>query len=540
MLSMYELMAAPRRPIRGMRSRARCGASSAPAVCARCSPANSSSTCCARHARWQRCAALVPAGGGRRGERAQIEAYSLSRLDDLAPLFDEVLCRGRAQGLPADTLMSEYAPGQFEITLRIARDALRAVDEAIAVQAPAERRGREARAASPVSWPSRSRARAGSGVHLHVSLAGRGGPQRVRRDDPAGSAAAPCHRRPERHAGREPAGVRAERQFYRRFRARATRRGAELGRQQSQRQPARAGGAAGVAACRTSHSGRGRESLCAAAAVLAGRGARHRRAPRSRGAGGRAMATRLPAATAGTAAAGHLARGDRARGRLGVPRRGARRRTSWRCSWPSSARNATGSWPRSRSWTTPGTCAPYDRRMTATIKDDLMALLDSQDANGGFSDEGFARLGELVEAIRAESPFPEPMRTLDKVEGRWEATFAHFGIKHSAGKTRVHDSTLALQSWNRFPAVADPRAAHLPGDLPAGQCLQQRHRLHLARRHRRGDDRRARRVPRRGRQCPALRGRFRAPRDPAPRRDLRGGTARGARPARRGSRWSPT
>jgi hypothetical protein len=91
--------------------------------------------------------------------------------------------------------------------------------------------------------------------------------------------------------------------------------------------------------------------------------------------------------------------------------------------------------------------------MTATIKDELLALLDSQDANGGFSDEGFRRLGELVEAIRAESPYPEPMRTLDRVEGRWEATFAHFGVKHSAGKTRVHDSTLAMQSWNRFPAA---------------------------------------------------------------------------------------
>lgn len=90
--------------------------------------------------------------------------------------------------------------------------------------------------------------------------------------------------------------------------------------------------------------------------------------------------------------------------------------------------------------------------MAATVKDDLLALLDSQDANGGFSDEGFRRLGELVEAIRAESPYPEPMRSLDKVEGRWEATFAHFGVKHSAGKTRVHDSTLAMQSWNRFPA----------------------------------------------------------------------------------------
>ena len=91
--------------------------------------------------------------------------------------------------------------------------------------------------------------------------------------------------------------------------------------------------------------------------------------------------------------------------------------------------------------------------MSTTIKDDLLALLDSQDANGGFSDAAFGRLGELVEAIRAESPYPEPMQRLDKVEGRWETTFAHFGVKHSAAKTRVHDSTLAMQSWNRFPAA---------------------------------------------------------------------------------------
>ncbi len=45
------------------------------------------------------------------------------------------------------------------------------------------------------------------------------------------------------------------------------------------------------------------------------------------------------------------------------------------------------------------------------------------------------------------------MNTLERVEGRWETIFAHFGVKHSAGKTRVHDSTLAMQSWNRFPAV---------------------------------------------------------------------------------------
>ena len=74
---------------------------------------------------------LVTAGGGRTSERQKIDAYSLQRLDDLAPMFDDVYVAARAQGLPAETLMSEYSPGQFEITLHHRADALRAVDEAV-------------------------------------------------------------------------------------------------------------------------------------------------------------------------------------------------------------------------------------------------------------------------------------------------------------------------------------------------------------------------------------------------------------------------
>jgi glutamine synthetase len=74
---------------------------------------------------------LVPAGGGRVSERQKIDAYSLTRLDDLAPVFDDVYRAATAQGLPAETLMSEYSPGQFEITLHYRDEALRAVDEAV-------------------------------------------------------------------------------------------------------------------------------------------------------------------------------------------------------------------------------------------------------------------------------------------------------------------------------------------------------------------------------------------------------------------------
>jgi len=129
---------------------------------------------------------LEPAGGRRFGERAPIGSYSLTRLDDLAPLFADVYSAAKAQGLPAETLMAEYAPGQFEITLHHRADALRAVDEAILfkrlLRGVAQRHGCIATfMAKPFAE------RAGSGLHVHVSLAGGRGDNLFAADDPAGT-----------------------------------------------------------------------------------------------------------------------------------------------------------------------------------------------------------------------------------------------------------------------------------------------------------------------------------------------------------------
>ena len=131
---------------------------------------------------------LVPAGGGRPGERQKIDAYSLQRLDDLAPVFDEVFRAATTQGLPAETLMSEYSPGQFEITLHHRADALRAVDEAVmfkrAVRGAAQKFGLIACfMAKPFT------ARAGSGLHVHVSVNDANGSNLFSSDEPAGTPA---------------------------------------------------------------------------------------------------------------------------------------------------------------------------------------------------------------------------------------------------------------------------------------------------------------------------------------------------------------
>lgn len=102
---------------------------------------------------------------------APIDAYSLARLERLAPLFDEVYAAARAQGLPVETLMSEYAPGQFELTLAHRDDALRAVDEAVLLKRLL--RGVAAKHGYAATFMAKPYAHlAGSGMHLHVSLAG--------------------------------------------------------------------------------------------------------------------------------------------------------------------------------------------------------------------------------------------------------------------------------------------------------------------------------------------------------------------------------
>ena len=129
---------------------------------------------------------LAPAGGGRASERQKIDAYSLTRLDDLAPLFDDVYTAAAAQGLPAETLMSEYSPGQFEITLHHRADALRAVDEAVmfkrVLRGVAHQHGLIACfMAKPFT------ARAGSGLHVHLSLNDAHGGNLFASDDRAGT-----------------------------------------------------------------------------------------------------------------------------------------------------------------------------------------------------------------------------------------------------------------------------------------------------------------------------------------------------------------
>jgi glutamine synthetase len=132
---------------------------------------------------------LQPAAGLLSGVRSgRIDAYGLGRLDDMSPLFDDLYAAAKAQGLPVRTLMSEYAPGQFEITLEHRGDALRAVDEAILFKRAV--RGVAARHGCVACFMAKPFAeRAGSGMHLHASLADAHGRNAFADEDPAGTPA---------------------------------------------------------------------------------------------------------------------------------------------------------------------------------------------------------------------------------------------------------------------------------------------------------------------------------------------------------------
>lgn len=110
-----------------------------------------------------------PARAPMTGRRlSETNCMSVDELDEMAPFFDAVYDGAAALDLPLESLISEYAVGQFELTLRY-RDLAHAADDIIRakrlLRTTARRFGMEACFMSkPFSNSS------GSGMHLHLSF----------------------------------------------------------------------------------------------------------------------------------------------------------------------------------------------------------------------------------------------------------------------------------------------------------------------------------------------------------------------------------
>ena len=119
---------------------------------------------------------------------SKLQANLLSDLEDFQPFFAELYEACEVQGLPARTLLSEYAPGQMELVLQHRSDALLACDEAIrlkrAIKGVAGKHGLCACfMAKPYAQYS------GSGMHLHASLETEAGENHFASEDRLGNEA---------------------------------------------------------------------------------------------------------------------------------------------------------------------------------------------------------------------------------------------------------------------------------------------------------------------------------------------------------------
>ena len=104
------------------------------------------------------------------GRPRSTQVYGLRELEQIEPFLADLYAACKAQGIPARTAISEYAPGQVEITLEHRSDALQAMDEAVRykrlVKGVAHKHGMSACfMAKPFDDL------AGTGMHMHVSIA---------------------------------------------------------------------------------------------------------------------------------------------------------------------------------------------------------------------------------------------------------------------------------------------------------------------------------------------------------------------------------
>ncbi len=113
---------------------------------------------------------VQPASAVLDGRRSgKTEVYSVDHLHGMEPLISDIYAACKLQGIPAETVISEYAPGQYELTLRYRTDVMRAADDLVMlkriVRMQARRHGVVACfMAKPIERY------AGSGMHFHVSL----------------------------------------------------------------------------------------------------------------------------------------------------------------------------------------------------------------------------------------------------------------------------------------------------------------------------------------------------------------------------------
>ena len=100
---------------------------------------------------------------------AKTEVYSVDHLHGMEPLFSEIYAAAAQADIKAETVISEYAPGQYELTLHYREDVMKAADDLVRLKRIVRLQARKFGVtacfmAKPIEQY------AGSGMHFHVSL----------------------------------------------------------------------------------------------------------------------------------------------------------------------------------------------------------------------------------------------------------------------------------------------------------------------------------------------------------------------------------
>lgn len=105
---------------------------------------------------------------------SKTDVYSVDQLHGMLPLFNDIYAGARAAGIKAETLISEFAPGQYEMTLHYRTDVLQAADDLMRLKRLVRMHARlHGVTACFMAKPNEDYA--GSGMHFHVSLLDKAG-----------------------------------------------------------------------------------------------------------------------------------------------------------------------------------------------------------------------------------------------------------------------------------------------------------------------------------------------------------------------------
>ncbi len=104
---------------------------------------------------------------GRKSNKTEV--YSVDHLHGMLPLFSDIYAGAQKAGITAETMISEYAPGQYELTLHYRTDVMQAADDLMRLKRIVRAQAR-AHGVTACFMAKPNENYAGSGMHFHVSM----------------------------------------------------------------------------------------------------------------------------------------------------------------------------------------------------------------------------------------------------------------------------------------------------------------------------------------------------------------------------------